>query len=260
MFPISDGELKARTRPYVNILLIIGCAIVFIYELTLGSTDRTIFFYEFGAIPAELAQGVDLAQTYRDLDNPIPTWATMFTSMFMHGGWFHFLGNMLFLWVFGDNIEDRLGHIKYLIFYLAVGLVALWLHIVVDPGSEVPTIGASGAISGVLGAYLVLFPLSRINTLVIIIFFITIVRIPAFILLGIWFVIQFFSGIGSLLPSGDIGGVAYWAHIGGFVSGVLVALLYRMGSFGSGNRSGGQISTYFNSSDEEPKYWRGRRL
>ena len=137
----------------------------------------------------------------------------------------HFAGNMLFLWVFGDNIEDRLGHVKYLLFYLACGVAAVWTQVAIDMESQVPNIGASGAIAGVLGAYLLLFPYSRINTLVIL-YFITVVRVPALFLLGFWFVLQFFSGVGSLGPSAPTSGVAYWAHIGGFAAGVMVIALY----------------------------------
>jgi len=221
MFPISDSDLKTRSRPFVNVTLIALCFAVFIYELTSGESQRLIFFYQFGLIPKEVAHSWDALwlqtgpDTFVDIASPIPNWATMFTSMFMHGGWMHFGGNMLFLWVFGDNIEDRFGHFRYLLFYLAAGLAAVWLQIAVDTTSTVPTIGASGAIAGVLGAYILLFPYSRIRTAVIFIFFITIIRIPAIVLLGFWFLLQFFSGLGSLGPSSQTGGVAYWAHIGG---------------------------------------------
>jgi membrane associated rhomboid family serine protease len=262
MIPISDSDLRTRTRPYVNVGIIVICAIVFIYELTLGELDRTIFFLEFGAIPAELAQGVDLAERYSNVSNPVPTWATMFTSMFMHGDWLHFGFNMLFLWVFGDNIEDRFGHFRYLLFYLAAGIAATWLQIAVDSGSEIPTIGASGAIAGVLGAYLLLYPFSRIRT-VIFFFFIVFVRIPAVVLLGFWFILQFFSGIGSLGPSSQEGGVAFWAHIGGFLFGLAVVIAYKLakgqriwpGGPGAGAAGGGPPEEY-----EVPKYWRGRPL
>lgn len=230
MLPLTDSDLKTRSRPLVNVMLIVICAVVFIYELTLGEVGRVAFFYKFGAIPAELAQGLSLhvlttRTGFIDITSPVPMWATMFTSMFIHGGWMHFVGNMLFLWVFGDNIEDRFGHFRYLLFYLAAGLAATWLQVAVSTGSQVPTIGASGAIAGVLGAYIVLFPHSRITTAVFF-FFITVVRIPAFYLLGFWFLLQFMSGVGSLGPSAQ-SGVAYWAHVGGFMLGVLVALLYK---------------------------------
>ena len=180
------------------------------------------------------------------------------TSMFIHGDWLHFLFNMLFLWVFGDNIEDRFGHFRYLLFYLAAGVVAAWLQIAVDSTSMIPTIGASGAIAGVLGAYLLLFPFSRVNTVVFFIF-ITVIKIPAFILLGTWFVIQFFSGVGSLGPSAQGGGVAYWAHIGGFLLGLIAVVLYKLAT---GQRlwprGPGDVSS--GGTPDVPQYWRGRRL
>jgi membrane associated rhomboid family serine protease len=261
MLPLSDGELKRETRPYVNYAIIAVCAVVFIYEVTLGQLEQTLFFYKFGIIPNELAhgvdyQGLDLGIGTYDIGSPIPNWATMFTSMFIHGDWLHFLFNMLFLWVFGDNVEDRFGHFRYLLFYLAAGVAAAWIQIAVDTTSTIPTIGASGAIAGALGAYLLLFPYSRVTTAVIF-FFIAVVRIPAFILLGFWFVIQFFGGVGSLGLQGQ-GGVAYWAHIGGFLAGLIVVVLYKlargesMWPRGPGGGSRGD--------SESPQYWRGRRL
>ena len=254
MLPLSDSDLVRRTRPIVNLTMIGLCAAVFIYELVIGATGRVIFFYQFGLIPAELVHGFhfDTLNTPGgnfDVASPVPTWMTIFTSMFVHGGWMHFAGNMLFLWVFGDNIEDRFGHLRYLLFYLAAGVAAVMLQTAINTQSEVPTIGASGAIAGVLGAYLVLFPYSRIRTLVFF-FFIFFIRIPALFLLGFWFLLQFFSGIGSLGPSAQSGGIAYWAHVGGFVLGIAVAFFYR-------------LTTRRRWSSEEPqatKYWRGRPL
>ncbi len=233
MFPISDSDLKTRSRPFVNVTLIALCAAVFIYELVIGESQRLIFFYQFGLIPKELTHGIDYGWLATptgelvDISTPVANWATMFTSMFIHGDWMHFAVNMLFLWVFGDNVEDRFGHFRYLLFYLAAGLAAVWLQIAIDTTSTVPTIGASGAIAGILGAYLLLFPYSRINTAVVF-FFITIIRIPAFLLLGFWFLLQFFSGLGSLGPSSQTGGVAYWAHIGGFLLGIAVVIIYKL--------------------------------
>ena len=261
MLPLSDGELKREKFPYVNYAIIAVCAVVFIYELTLGQLEQTLFFYKFGIIPDELAHGVDYQGlnigigTY-DISSPIPNWATMFTSMFIHGDWLHFLFNMLFLWVFGDNVEDRFGHFRYLLFYLAAGVAAAWLQIAVDTTSTIPTIGASGAIAGALGAYLLLFPYSRVTTAVIF-FFITVVRIPAFVLLGFWFVIQFFGGVGSLGLQGQ-GGVAYWAHIGGFLTGLIVVALYKLArgeSIWPRGPGGGP-----RGDSDSPQYWRGRRL
>lgn len=251
MFPISDSDLTTRTRPMVNLTMIGLCAAVFIYELTIGELGRVIFFYQFGVIPAELVHGLNLAMLETpagnfNIDSPIPAWMTMFTSMFIHGDWMHFAVNMLFLWVFGDNIEDRFGHLRYLLFYLAAGVAAVLFQTVTDTTSQLPTIGASGAIAGVLGAYLILFPTSRIRTLVFF-FFIMFVRIRALFLLGFWFLLQFFGGIGSLGPSAQGGGVAYWAHVGGFLLGITVAIFYR-------------LFTRQGPRPQATQYWRGRPL
>jgi membrane associated rhomboid family serine protease len=153
-----------------------------------------------------------------------PWWVTAFTSMFMHGGWLHIIGNMLFLWVFGNNIEDRMGRVKFLLFYLLAGLIAVYTQAVIDPGSTAPTIGASGAIAGVLGAYALLFPRARVLTLIFIVFFVTLVEIPALILLALWFILQFVPALGQVaVGSGGDQGVAYFAHVGGFVFGLAVA-------------------------------------
>jgi len=256
MFPISDGDLRARGRPIVNVALIVICAAVFVYELTIGESGRFAFFYQLGLIPDELAHGADYSIAgptggpYFDISSPIPTWATMFTSMFIHGDWMHFAVNMLFLWVFGDNIEYRFGHLRYLLFYLAAGVVAAWLQIATDTTSQTPIIGASGAIAGVLGAYLFLFPYSRIRTAVIF-FLITIIRIPALYLLGFWFLFQFVGGVGSLGPSAQAGGVAYWAHVGGFLLGISVVIIYKLIT---------RQRIWPTKRPEEIYYWRGRRL
>ena len=157
-----------------------------------------------------------------------PWYETLFTSMFMHGGWLHIIGNMLFLWVFGNNIEDMMGRLKYLAFYLVGGLVALYTQALIDPGSTVPTIGASGAIAAVLGAYALLLPRAKVLTLIFIIFFVTLVEIPAMVMLGIWFVLQFIPALGqAAAPVAGSGGVAYFAHVGGFIFGILVMLVAR---------------------------------
>jgi membrane associated rhomboid family serine protease len=162
--------------------------------------------------------------------NEAPWWVTLFTSMFMHGGWLHIAGNMLFLWVFGNNVEDRLGRVKFLLFYLLAGLIAVYTQVLIDPSSTAPTIGASGAIAGVLGAYAVLFPRARVLTLIFIIFFVTIVEIPALILLSLWFILQFIPALGQVaVKSGGGQGVAYFAHVGGFVFGLAIgAVLLRL--------------------------------
>ncbi len=236
MFPLSDPDLIRRSKPVITYGLIIINAVVFLYELTLGSLENTVFFYRWGLIPAELAHGLDFTTlrlvSFETVDiqttlfgMAIPAWGTVFSSMFIHGGFMHFIGNMVFLWVFGDDIEDKLGHVKYLLFYLVCGIAAAWTHVALDMDSQVPTVGASGAIAGVLGAYLLLYPYSRIRTLVVF-FFITVIRLPAVVLLGFWFILQLFNGIGALTPGMQSGGVAYWAHVGGFVAGVLLIALY----------------------------------
>jgi membrane associated rhomboid family serine protease len=262
MFPISDSDLKTRRRPIVNVTLILLCAAVFIYELVIGESERLIFFYRFGLIPNEVVHGIDYGflitspGTYIDIATPIPNWATIFTSMFIHGDWLHFAFNMLFLWVFGDNIEDRFGHFRYLLFYLAAGVVAAWLQIAIDTTSEVPTIGASGAIAGVLGAYLLLYPFSRVRTVMLILIFPFFVRIPAVLLLGVWFFLQFFSGIGSLAPSMETGGIAFWAHIGGFLFGIAVVVVYKLATrqkIWPGEPGGG-----LGGGPGPPQYWQNR--
>jgi len=176
--------------------------------------ERDEFVIRYGLVAAEFWSGQDLPPRVL-----FPIWVTLLTSMFLHGGWLHLLGNMLYLWVFGDNIEAALGRWKFLLFYLLSGAGAALLQLVVFPRTTVPMVGASGAIAGVLGAYLVLYPWSRVLTVVPLFFFIRLVEIPAFILLGLWFVVQFFSGIVDL---GGMGGVAWFAHIGGFLAGVLL--------------------------------------
>ena len=234
MIPLSNPDIRRVRFPYLTIALITFNATVFLFELTLGSADRSAFFYRWGLIPAELAKGADFKGLLTeagvlDIDSsPLPAWGTVFTSMFIHGGFLHFAGNMLFLWVFGATVEDRLGHLLFVLLYLATGVAAAWTQVAMDLEGRVPTIGASGAIAGVLGAYLVLYPGSRINTLVIF-YFITMIRIPAVYLLGAWFLLQLFNGVGSLGPSAQAsGGVAFWAHVGGFIAGLLAVVIYLL--------------------------------
>ena len=214
MIPLKDIN-RSRTFPFITIILIVLNGLVFVYELSLGRS-LTPFFYIFGVVPS-LYVDPDYWRSTGLLAGILP----LFTSMFLHGGWLHFFGNMLYLWVFGDNVEDRVGHFGFLIFYLTCGLAAAILHIVASSSSTVPTVGASGAIAGVLGAYLVLFPGARVLTLVPIFFFFQLVELPALIFLGFWFVMQFFSGAMSLAAGNQqLGGTAWWAHIGGFVAGI----------------------------------------
>lgn len=210
MIPLHD-DIKSRHRPYINYCLIGACSVVWILQFTRSPEAFEWQIRQFGMIPAKIVQGQSL-------------W-TLFSSMFMHGGWFHFLGNMLYLWIFGDNVEDALGHFFYLFVYIISGLAGNLLQVLVAPFSRIPTIGASGAISGIMGAYFVFFPRARILTLVPFFFFIRLIYLPASLLLGFWILFQILYGCSSSPGTG--GGVAYFVHIGGFVCGVLIALLVR---------------------------------
>jgi membrane associated rhomboid family serine protease len=241
LIPFADAEVRRRSLPVVNLLLIALNALVFFYEVQLGGLELLIgdanlsistFFYKWGFIPQELIRGepftdlrVGLASAI-NIQSPIPTWATIFTSMFIHGGLLHFAGNMLFLWVFGDNIENRLGHLKYLVFYLAAGVAATLSHLAVDPHSQTPLVGASGAISGVMGAYLVLYPFNRIKALLIF-YFVTVVRLPAVLMLGFWFLLQLLNAVGSVGLADQVN-VAFFAHVGGFLAGMVIGGVYRL--------------------------------
>ncbi|MFZ3070572.1 MAG: rhomboid family intramembrane serine protease [Anaerolineaceae bacterium] len=213
MIPIRD-ELKTRRTPIITYVLIAVNVIVFLIEFTAG-TGMENMLYEFAMIPSQVTSGFDLGDA-RDI----------LTSMFMHAGWMHLIGNMLYLWIFGDNVEDRLGHFPFLVFYLAGGFVAAFAHIAVNPASQVPTVGASGAIAAVLGAYLVMYPRSRIYTFIPFGFFLRLRLLPASVVLILWFILQLFNGVLSM-GSTDVGGTAFWAHIGGFVFGALIGLLFR---------------------------------
>ena len=212
MIPIRD-QIPTRRVPFVNYFLIAANVFVFILQWLAGSNQEALI-YQFALIPASFTSGVGLG----DITN-------IFTSMFMHAGLAHLGGNMLYLWIFGDNVEDSMGHGRFILFYLAGGLVASLAHIFTNPGSQIPTVGASGAIAAVLGAYLVLYPNSRVLTIIPLGFFLRITLIPAAIVLGLWFVLQLFSGVLSM-GGPDVGGVAFWAHIGGFVAGVILAKVF----------------------------------
>jgi membrane associated rhomboid family serine protease len=212
MIPIRD-QIPTRHVPFVNYLLILTNIIVFVFQWLAGSNQESIV-YQFALIPASFSNGIGLG----DL-------ADVFTSMFMHAGLAHLGGNMLYLWIFGDNVEDSMGHGKFLLFYFIGGLVASLAHIFTNPASQIPTVGASGAIAAVLGAYLVLYPNSKVLTIIPLGFFLRMTMIPAAIVLGLWFVLQLFSGVISM-GGPDVGGVAFWAHIGGFVTGVILAKLF----------------------------------
>ncbi len=219
MIPLRDST-PSDTMPVVTIILIVINCAVWLYEVSLGEHAQR-FIVEYGLIPIRLVKFYGLQGGFTD-NALIP----LFASIFMHGGWLHILGNMWFLWIFGDNVEDRLGHFKFLLFYLLCGIGASLIHVSFNSASRMPTIGASGAISGVLGAYLVSYPNAHITTLLIIIFFIRIVEISAFLFLIIWLVFQFVSGTSELAAHHDTGGVAYWAHMGGFVVGIVLLWLF----------------------------------
>jgi membrane associated rhomboid family serine protease len=207
---------------------------VFILQLSGGDQ----FTVAYAAVPYEITNGVDLVRPVSlpgtgvipQAPGPTPIYLTLFTSMFMHGGFMHIIGNMLYLWIFGDNIEDNFGHVKFVIFYLICGLIAAFAQIMFDPDSVIPTLGASGAIAGVLGAYLVMFPHNRVRSIVPLGFLLTTVELPAIVVLGFWIVIQFFSqyaAITDVTQQTRGGGVAYMAHIGGFIAGLILSFFFR---------------------------------
>ena len=238
MIPIGDENAGSVLKPYVNFTLIGICVVVFLYELILPEGQLNALFFEWGAIPARIASGEGLI--------------TILTSMFLHGGWSHLIGNMVFLYVFGDNIEDAMGHLQYLLFYLLTGIAAAGLQIVLDPSSAVPLIGASGAISGVMGAYLVLFPQGRVRALVFFGYFGQIILVPAWTMIGLWFGLQLLSAFASLGASGE-GGVAFWAHVGGFVAGAVLVFLFR-------NRDAVARQQAVRETQDQPRQIRGRYL
>jgi len=209
MFPVSD-VIPSRTVPFVTVGLIVANALVFLYQVSLGHGELRVFMASFAVIPAGF------------------WWPTLFTSQFLHAGWMHIIWNMVYLWIFGDNVEDRLGHVRYLIFYLGAGAAAGLLQVLFNPFSGIPMVGASGAIAGVMGAYFVLYPQSRVLTAVFIVIFFDLVEIPAVFFLGIWFLMQLLSGVGSLgVDNSAGGGTAFWAHIGGFVVGAAIGFVLR---------------------------------
>jgi membrane associated rhomboid family serine protease len=214
MFPIGDDNIRGGPPPIVNWALIVLNALVFIYESSLSQTELASFFNQYAVIPTQVLAGQNVT--------------SLLTSMFLHGGWLHVGGNMLFLWVFGDNIEKTLGHLGYLLFYLAGGLVASGAHVLLNASSNIPSLGASGAIAAVMGAYILMFPHSRVRVFVLFGFFARVTQVAAILFLGIWFVMQLFNGVASLgVPTAQSAGVAFWAHIGGFVAGLPVGLLNR---------------------------------
>ncbi len=230
MIPLSDSVGERHGTPWLTITLIAINAVAFLYTVLLEPLDRNIFHFRFGVVPLEFTHPEifhsAIASTPVDLTPLVPSWATLLTSMFLHGGWAHIVGNMVFLWVFGDNLEHHFGRAGFLGFYLATGVIASATHILFNWDSTIPTIGASGAIAGVLGAYLLLFPRRRVKTLFMM-GFITVMDVPAVWLLVLWGIIQVFSGVGSIVSTQG-GGVAYWAHVGGFIAGAASIVAWRI--------------------------------
>ena len=226
MLPLRDENIPGKGPPIVTLAAIAINVLVFVF---LQLPDEA-FTYAWAAIPAEIASGTDLVGRVRVDggsfvlgESPDPVRLTLLSSMFMHGGWLHLAGNMLFLWIFGDNVEHAMGHLPFLAFYLGAGVVATLAHVLIQPDSLIPLVGASGAISGVLGAYLVMFPANR----VLVVAFYMVVWVPAVLVIGLWAVLQFVNGAGQIAMTEQTSGVAYLAHVGGFVAGVAAGLLLR---------------------------------
>lgn len=213
MLPISDDNRGRRSQPVVTWALIAINVLVFLYQWLLSERDHAQFLDNWAVIPAEITAGQGLF--------------TLLTCAFLHGSWFHLGSNMLFLWIFGDNVEDVMGHVKYGVFYLLTAALASYAQVLIDPDSMIPLVGASGAVSGLLAAYIVLFPHGKIRTLIIFGFFISAIMLPAWIMIGYWILLQVISGIGSLGGVGAGGGVAFFAHIGGFAAGLILVWAFR---------------------------------
>jgi membrane associated rhomboid family serine protease len=214
LIPLRD-VIPSRTTPYITTTIILLNAIAWLYEVSLPERTLTRFLYFYGVVPAAFSA------------------PTLITSMFLHGSWWHVIGNMWYLWIFGDNVEDRVGHGRFILFYLLCGIAAALAQTITAPDSTVPMIGASGAIAGVMGAYFVLYPRSRIVTLIPLFFFFQVIEVPAIFFLGIWFLMQFVSGVGSIVSTvgrnggAAMGGIAFWAHVAGFVAGITGVALFR---------------------------------
>ncbi|MHB8792044.1 MAG: rhomboid family intramembrane serine protease [Thermoleophilia bacterium] len=221
MLPFKDN-IPTERFPLITVVLIAINIAVFFYELTLGTggqLDR--FLTEYGMTPYEITHGVSL------VPRGLPVYITLITSMFLHGGWLHIGGNMLYLWIFGNNVEDSMGRFRFVVFYLGCGILASLAQIAIDPASDIPNVGASGAIAGVLGGYLLLYPRAKVMSLVFLVVFITVVELPAVFVLLFWFLFQLFYGLSEL--GSATGGVAYFAHIGGFIAGLLAIKLFTLG-------------------------------
>ena len=231
--PIRD-DAPTFSKPYLTVGLIVANSLIFLFSIMQGAREFQLITIQYGFIPHELISAVELTPQI-----PASAWLTPFTSMFMHGGWMHLIGNMLFLWIYGNNVEDYLGRIKFLLFYFVSGLAAIALYTLFSPSSNIPLVGASGAIAGVMGAYIVLHPRAKI-TVLIIFFFIQFIQLPAKVVLGIWFIYQILM---SVLGSASGGGVAWMAHVGGFVFGYLVMRL-MVKLFGRGSTPAGGQRVY----------------
>ena len=222
MIPLRDDN-PSSIAPVVTIGLIVACVLMFLWELSFGASSQRVI-YALGVVPASLLGRGDLPAEL----TWVPPWATVFTSMFMHGGWMHLIGNMLYLWIFGDNVEDSMGHGRFVVFYLLCGIAAVLAQALPDPNSTVPMVGASGAISGVLGAYLLLYPHARVLVVIPLGFILQTMRVPAGIVLLLWFGLQLLSN--AMAQAGQ-GGVAFRAHIGGFVAGMLLIPIFKQRRF-----------------------------
>ena len=220
MIPLHDDN-PTKTTPFVTVSLVVACTLVFFYELSLGPQAGQRFVYRYGAIPAVIFGQESLPPKVMAL----PAYITLITSMFLHGGLMHLIGNMLYLWIFGNNIEDAMGHVRFILFYLSCGVIAAMSHAAFDPSSVMPMIGASGAISGVLGAYLLLYPRAHVLVLIPLGLFFWRMYVPAGVVLGFWLVFQLLSGAASIGGAG--GGVAWFAHIGGFVAGMVLIGFFK---------------------------------
>lgn len=242
IFPIGDDQIKGGYKPIFSYSFIALNILIFLYEMYLQSSNQLNgFINEYGAIPTEIVDGQD--------------YFTLFTNMFLHAGWMHLIGNMVFLWIFGDNIEATIGNIKFLLFYLAGGIAASIIHVALNTHSNIPSIGASGAISAVMGTYLIMFPSSRVKVLVI--YFFRSFYLPAIVFLGFWIALQLYNGFSALGADQNTGGVAHWAHIGGFAFGVLYGL-YAKSFFDKKGKlvkgSGGGIGSIFGGRNRRRRY------
>jgi len=220
MLPLWD-EIPTRKVPIITIVLVLINCLVYYYQFFIV-IDQNIFIYAYGLIPFDITKGVDLFPP-----GPSPIYFTVLSSMFMHGSFVHLFGNMLYLWIFGNNVEDYLGKFRYIIFYVLSGVFAALGQVIVSSNSQIPMIGASGAVAGVLGAYFILFPRARITTLIFFGFFIRLIKLPALFVLGLWIIFQLFYGLSDLSSSGGVTGVAWFAHIGGFIGGIILIKLFN---------------------------------